>query len=105
MKPGHMNYEFHGMSPSDWTENFLNEEFAPLMNHSPKDSSLKLRVEMFDDGVEGKLLMHSPAGTFVVEHKESDMNTLVKSLKKKMKAQLHKWKESGHHFHTGTKAV
>jgi ribosome-associated translation inhibitor RaiA len=93
------------MSPSEWTEKFLNEAFAPLMSHSPKDSSLKLRVEKFHDGLEGKLLIHSPAGTFVAECKEDDINTLVKAVKKKMKAQLHKWKEDGHNFHTGTKAV
>lgn len=98
---GQLNYEFHGMDPSEWTEQFLNDEFSPLMDWAPKDASLKLKVERHSSGLDGKLLMYSTAGTFVVENKGDDITTLVKALRKKMKNKLHKWKDDGHHLQPG----
>ena len=97
---GNLHYEFHGMDPSDWTESFLNDEFHQLMESAPPEANMKLRVEKHYDGLEGKLMMTSKAGTFVVEHKNGDITSLVKSLKKKMKGKLLKWKDSGHHLYT-----
>lgn len=99
---GQLHYEFHGMDPSDWTESFLNEEFSPLMDSAPPDAAMKLRVEKHHDGMEGKLLMTSRAGTFVVENRSGDITSLVKSLKKKMKGKLLKWKDTGHHLYTSS---
>jgi hypothetical protein len=98
MSAGQLHYEFHGMQPSDGTENFLNEEFGPLLEWAPKDASLRLRVEVHPDGFDGRLLLQSSGGTFKVEGKADDLTDLVKSLKKRMKGKLHKWKDNGHHF-------
>jgi len=92
-----VQYEFHGMEPSEWTETFLDQELSPLLVSSPPEGHLKLKVDKFHDGLEGKLIIYSKAGAFIVEDKAGDITSLTKVLKKKMKAKLHKWKESHHH--------
>jgi len=92
-----LQYEFHGMDPSEWTAEFLEEELAPLLPTAPPEAHMKLKVDRFHDGLEGKLIIYSKAGAFIVEDKAGDVTTLTKMLKKKMKTRLHKWKESHHH--------
>lgn len=87
-------YEFNGMSPSDWTEDYLKEELLPLAAWAPKDSNMKLRAEKYQGGFEGKLILYSGSGAFVVEEKAPDLTVLVKGLKKKMKTKLHKWRDT-----------
>lgn len=94
-----LQYEFHGMDPSEWTESFLEEEFAALMPLAPRNAHLKLKVERHNDGLEGKLIIYSKAGAFIVEDSADDITALTKVLKKKMKSKLHKWKEA--HFDHG----
>jgi hypothetical protein len=89
-----MQYEFHGMDPSEWTEDFLADELSPLLPTAPPHSHLKLKVNRFHEELEGKLIIFSKAGAFIVEDTAGDITTLTKVLKKKMKAKLHKWKES-----------
>lgn len=96
--------EYHGMSPSEWTEHFVEEEFTSLLAVGPRNSTMKLRAEKYSDKFEGKLIVFSDAGAFIVEDRSPDIPTLVKSLKKKMKAKLHKWKEV-HHGHGHTRRV
>ncbi len=98
-----VQYEFHGMDPSEWTENFLEDELSALLSMAPRDAHLKFKVERFGDGIEGKLIIYSKAGAFIVEDKAGDITALTKVLKKKMKTKLHKWKESHepHHHRAG----
>ena len=87
-------YEFNGMSPSDWTEDYLKEELLPLAAWGPRDASMKLRADRFQDGFEGKLIVYSGGGAFVVEEKGHELTALIKGLKKKMKTKLQKWRET-----------
>jgi hypothetical protein len=94
-----VHYEFHGMDPSDWTENFLDEEIKPLLAWAPRRSTLRLKVERHHSGLfEGKLIIYSQGSAFVVEAQdEEDILTLCMSLKKRMKSKLSKWKSTHHH--------
>lgn len=87
-------YEFQGMTPSEWTEDFLQEQLGPLAAWAPGGSEMKLKASRYSEGFEGKLLIHSSGGAFVVAHKAADLEKLVHGLKKKMKTKLHKWKQT-----------
>ena len=88
------HYEFYGMDPSEWTENYIESEFEALLSIAPKNCHLKLKVERFGkNGIEGKLITYSNGETFIVNEHNHDIATLTKSLKKKMKAKLHKWRD------------
>ncbi len=94
-----VHYEFHGMDPSEWTENFLNEEIQPLLAWAPRRSTLRLKVERHHSGsFEGKLIIYSEGTAFVVEAQdEDDILNLCMTLKKRMKTKLQKWKSTHHH--------
>ncbi len=89
-----MHYEFNGMDPSEWTEDFLEDELASLLTMAPPDSHMKLKVDKFHSGLEGKLIIYSKIGAFIVEDSAGDITSLTKVLRKKMKTKLHKFKEA-----------
>lgn len=93
-----MQYEFTGMDPSEWTENFLEDELTALLAMAPRNAHMKLKVDRHHAMMEGKLIIYSKAGAFIVEDTSDDITVLTKSLKRKMKSKLHKWKES-HYDH------
>jgi hypothetical protein len=94
-----MQYEFHGMDPSEWTAAFLEEELGPLLPMCPPDAHMKFKVDKHGDGLDGKLIIYSKAGPFIVEDKAGDITALTKLMKKKMKTQLHKWRETHQNHH------
>ncbi len=96
-----LQYEFHGMSPSEWTESYVESEFETLLSLAPRNFHMKIKIEKFESGFEGKLIAHSDAGSFVVKDYAEDITALTKSLKKKMKAKLYKWKDAVHAYQHG----
>lgn len=92
------------MSPSDWTEHFVEDEFAALLAMGPRNSTMKLRAERHNDRIDGKLIIFSDAGAFIVQDRSGDIPSLVKSLKRRMKNKLHKWKDL-HHGNGHTRRV
>lgn len=96
-----MQFDFNGMDPSEWTESFVEEEFEALLALAPRNAHMKLRVEKFESGFEGKLVTYSDRGAFVVQDTAEDITALTKSLKKKIKAKFQKWRETVHEFQHG----
>jgi hypothetical protein len=86
-------YEFHGMDPSEWTESFVEGEFESLLALAPRNCHMKVKIDRFESGIQGKLVAYSDRGAFVVEDYSDDITSLTKSLKKKMKAKLQKWRD------------
>lgn len=98
-----INYEFNGMNPSEWTEDFVENELKTLSLWAPTGSQLKLNVGRFSkQQFEGKLVLHSESTAFVVEAKHNDLSSLIKSLRKKMKSQLTRWKEASQPRYNGS---
>lgn len=96
-----VQYEFHGMDPSEWTEEYIEGEFDALLAIAPRNCHMKLKVSKFHSGIEGKLVAYSDRGAFVVEDKAEDITALTKSLKRKMKSKLQKWRDVVHAFQHG----
>lgn len=96
-----LQFEFHRMDPSDWTASFVEEELAPLMNFAPRNCHMKVRISRFDSGIEGKLIAHTDAGTFIVKEYSEDISALTKSLKKKMRVKLQKWRDAVYDYQHG----
>lgn len=88
-----LQYEFQGMDPSEWTQSYVEGEFEALLALAPRNCHMKLKIERYHSGFEGKLVAYSSAGAFVVEDSADDITSLAKSLKKKMKAKLQKWRD------------
>lgn len=96
-----LQFDFHGMDPSDWTSEYMEAEFESLLALAPRNCHMKLRINTFDSGIEGKLVAYSDRGAFVVEDKAGDVTMLTKALKKKMKAKLQKWRDTVHAYQHG----
>ena len=97
----HIHYEFHGMDPSDWTASYVEAEFDALLAIAPKNCHMKVKIEKYESGIEGKLVAYSDGGAFVVKDYAEDITALTKSLKKKMKAKLYKWRDAVHAYQHG----
>lgn len=93
--------EFHGMDPSDWTQDFVEAELDALLAIAPRGCHMKLKVNKFGSGLEGKLVAYSDRGAFVVEDKAEDVTALAKALKRKMKSKLQKWRDVVHSYQHG----
>lgn len=78
-----LQYEFHGMDPSDWTSEFVEAEFESLLALAPRNCHMKLRIQSFDSGIEGKLVAYSDRGAFVVEDTAGDITVLTNSSRKR----------------------
>lgn len=96
-----LQYEFHGMDPSDLTESYVESEFDALLAIAPRNFHMKVKIEKYESGIEGKLVAYSDAGAFVVKDYAEDITALTKSLKKKMKSKLYKWKDAVHAYQHG----
>ena len=96
-----IQFEFHGVEPSEWTEEFVEAEFESLLTYAPRNFHMKVRINSFDSGVEGKLVAHSDRGSFVVEAKAEDISSLTHTLKKKMRSKLQKHRDLVHSYQHG----
>ncbi len=96
-----MQYEFHGMDPSEWTSQFVELELESLEALAPRNFHMKIKITRFGSGFEGKLIAFSDAGSFVVKDSAADITVLTKSLKKKMKSKLNKWRDAVFNYQHG----
>lgn len=94
MQLNNISIESSGMNPNEETMTFLVDELTASVSLAPKDSKIKLKYKMRDNGFEGHIIVQSSKCAFIASGRERDLTTLVKSLKKKLKSQLNKWHDA-----------
>jgi ribosome-associated translation inhibitor RaiA len=86
--------ESGGMNPNEETMTFLLDELTASISLAPRNSKVKLKYQMRNNGFEGHIILQASNCAFVATAKEKDLTTLIKSLKKKLKAQMGKWRDA-----------
>lgn len=86
--------ESGGMNPTEETMTFLMDELTSSITLAPKNSKVKLKYQMRNNGFEGHIILQSSNCAFVATAKEKDLTSLIKVLKKKLKAQMGKWRDA-----------
>lgn len=86
--------ESNGMTPNEETMTFLMDELTASISLAPKNSKVKLKYQMRNNGFEGHIILQSSNCAFIASAHERDLTTLIKSLKKKLKAQMSKWRDA-----------
>ena len=86
------DFEFIGFDPGAGVIAKAMEKLGRVFGESPSDASALASVRKTIHGFEGRLRIHSSAGTFVADVIGDDPLNVVSRLSRKIRSQLRIWK-------------
>jgi ribosome-associated translation inhibitor RaiA len=86
--------DWRGIEPSLETKNKMESILNTLGYILPPDSDIRINIEMFHKNFEAHIVVRSPLGDFVAQSKHKDLFSLCKNLRKNLKQQIFKSRES-----------
>ncbi len=91
----HINVDWKGFIPTEETKNQTETILQGLKYILPPESEIRVSVERFSNkNFEGQIVVRSGLGDFAAHSEEKDLFTLCKSLRKNIKQQIFKHRES-----------
>ena len=86
--------DWKGIIPSADTKEQTEQIMKTLKYILPPESDIRISLEKFNKSYEGHLVVRSPIGDFAAHTENKDLFNLCKSLRKNLKQQIFKHRES-----------
>lgn len=86
--------DWRGIIPSADTKEQTEQILATLKYILPPESDIRICLEKFHRNFEGHIVVRSPLGDFAAHCENKDLFNLCKSLRKNLKTQIFKHRES-----------
>ena len=86
--------DWRGIIPSESTKNQTEQIMKTLKYILPPDSDIRIGIEKYTKSFEGQVVVRSPLGDFAAQSENKDLFSLCKSLRKNLKQQIFKHRES-----------
>ncbi len=86
--------DWRGIIPSADTKEQTEQILATLKYILPPDSDIRICLEKFSRNFEGHIVVRSPLGDFAAHCENKDLFGLCKNLRKNLKQQIFKHRES-----------
>jgi len=86
--------DWRGIIPSPETKEQTEQILQTLKYILPPDSDIRICLEKFSKSYEGHIVVRSPLGDFAAHSESRDIFSLCKSLRKNLKQQIFKHRES-----------
>ena len=86
--------DWKGIIPSEDTKEQTEQIMKTLKYILPPESDIRISLEKFSKNFEGHLVVRSPLGDFASHSENKDLFNLCKSLRKNLKQQIFKHRES-----------
>ena len=90
--------EWKGMSPTKETKDQVESILKSLKFLLPPDSDIRFSLEKFNRSFDGHVVIRSPVGDFAAHGEAKDIFMLAKSLKKNLKQQVFKHRQTHDHW-------
>ncbi len=90
--------DWRGIIPSAETKEQTEEILNTLKYVLPPDSDIRICLEKFAKSYEGHIVVRSPLGDFAAHSEHKELFSLCKSLRKSLKAQIFKHRESANQW-------
>jgi hypothetical protein len=86
--------DWRGIVPSEDTKEQTELILSTLKYILPPDSDIRICIEKYARNFEGQIVVRSPLGDFAAQSENKDLFNLCKSLRKNLKQQIFKHRES-----------
>lgn len=86
--------DWKGIIPSEDTKEQTESILNTLKYILPPDSDIRISLEKFSKNYEGHIVVRSPLGDFAAHTENKDLFNLCKNLRKNLKQQIFKHRES-----------
>ncbi len=86
--------DWRGIIPSADTKEQTEQILNTLKYILPPESDIRICLEKFSKSYEGHIVVRSPMGDFAAQAENKDLFSLCKSLRKNLKLQIFKHRES-----------
>ena len=86
--------DWKGIVPTEDTKNQTENILQTLKYILPPDSDIRINLQKFSKSFEGHIVVRSPLGDFAAHSENKDLMNLCKNLRKNLKQQIFKHRES-----------
>ena len=86
--------DWKGIIPSEDTKEQTEQIMKTLKYILPPESDIRISLEKYNKNFEGHLVVRSPLGDFAAHTENKDLFNLCKALRKNLKQQVFKHRES-----------
>lgn len=86
--------DWRGIVPSEDTKDQTEQILKTLKYILPPDSDIRICLEKYNKNYEGHIVVRSPLGDFAAHSENKDLFNLCKALRKNLKQQIFKHRES-----------
>jgi ribosome-associated translation inhibitor RaiA len=86
--------DWRGIVPSDETKEQTEQILNTLKYILPPESDIRICIEKYNKSYEGHIVVRSPLGDFAAHTDNKDLFSLCKNLRKNLKQQIFKHRES-----------
>lgn len=91
--------DWRGLIPSEDTKEQTEQIMKTLKYILPPESDIRISVQKFAKNYEGQIVVRSPLGDFAAQAENKDLFNLCKSLRKNLKQQIFKHRETRPQWH------
>lgn len=86
--------DWRGITPSEETKTQTEAILDTLKYILPPESDIRISIEKHNKDFEGHIVVRSPLGDFAAQDENKDLFNLCKNLRKNLKQQIFKHRES-----------